>query len=159
MVRVSGWSMETHRIKDKPIGEGYKLFTLSRTAGYVVNFTPDGRTAAKSQQQEYKTVNSAGKIESMILHVASIISHLCDKQKSQNASFESTRSRVKERNDDMPMEKFVLVMDNYFVLSRVIHALRNMGIGVVGTSHFRKGWHPKDLHSITQQESNFNNVY
>eukprot|EP00957_Ditylum_brightwellii_P008982 679184-Ditylum_brightwellii.AAC.1 len=69
MVRFSGWSMETHCIKDKPIGEGYKLFTLSTTAGYVVNFTPDDRTAAKSQQQEYKTVNSTGKIESMILHV------------------------------------------------------------------------------------------
>eukprot|EP00957_Ditylum_brightwellii_P031735 2406580-Ditylum_brightwellii.AAC.1 len=73
--------METHHIKDKPIGEGYKLFTLLITAGHIVNFTPDGRTAAKSQQQEYKTVHSAGEIEIMILHVVSIISHLCEKQK------------------------------------------------------------------------------
>eukprot|EP00957_Ditylum_brightwellii_P054492 4129202-Ditylum_brightwellii.AAC.1 len=61
MVRFSGQSMEMCRIKDKPFGEVYKLFTLSTIAGYVVNFTPDGRTAAKSQQQECKTVNSAGK--------------------------------------------------------------------------------------------------
>eukprot|EP00957_Ditylum_brightwellii_P137241 10463682-Ditylum_brightwellii.AAC.1 len=79
MVRFSGRSMKTHYIKDKPIGEGCNLFTLSTTAGYIVNFTPDDRTAAKSQQQEYKTMNSVEKIENMILNVISIISHLCDK--------------------------------------------------------------------------------
>eukprot|EP00957_Ditylum_brightwellii_P016459 1237290-Ditylum_brightwellii.AAC.1 len=77
--------------------------------GYIVDFTPDGRTADKSQQQEYKTVQSAGKIEIMILHAVSIISHLCDKQKSRNASLKSIRSMVKERNEDTPMEKFVLL--------------------------------------------------
>eukprot|EP00957_Ditylum_brightwellii_P189496 14423935-Ditylum_brightwellii.AAC.1 len=75
MVRFSGWSMETHRIKDKPIGKGCKLFNFFTTAGYVFNFTPDVRIAAKSQQQEYKT-------------------------KLRNVSFKSTWSTVKERNDD-----------------------------------------------------------
>eukprot|EP00957_Ditylum_brightwellii_P176240 13419476-Ditylum_brightwellii.AAC.1 len=49
MVKCLDRSMETHRIKDKLFGEGCKLFSLSTTFGYIVNFTPDGRTAAKSQ--------------------------------------------------------------------------------------------------------------
>eukprot|EP00957_Ditylum_brightwellii_P169681 12915108-Ditylum_brightwellii.AAC.1 len=118
MVRFLGRSMETHHIKDKPIGEGYKLFTLSTMFGYIANFTPDGRTAAKSQKHEYKTVQSVGKIKSMILHVVSIISHLCDKEKSRNALLKLTQSTVKERNKDTPMEKCVLAMDNYFMLPR-----------------------------------------
>eukprot|EP00957_Ditylum_brightwellii_P206256 15347574-Ditylum_brightwellii.AAC.1 len=159
MVRFLGRPMEKHCIKDKPIGEGYKLFTLSTMFGYIVNFTPDGITTAKSQQQEYKTVHSVGKIESMILHVVSIISHLHDKQKSRNASLKSSRSMVKERNEDTPMENFVLAMDNYFTLPRVIHAFREMGIGVVGTSHFRKRWPPKNLCAVTQQQAKFNDFY
>ena len=47
MVRFMGRSGETHRIKNKPIGEGYKLFTLTTHRGFIVNFTLDGRTAAK----------------------------------------------------------------------------------------------------------------
>eukprot|EP00957_Ditylum_brightwellii_P034739 2633151-Ditylum_brightwellii.AAC.1 len=54
------------------------------------------------------------------------------------------------------MEKFVLVMDNYFALPKVMHALGHMGISVIGTSCFRKGWPPRDLCAVTQQESNFN---
>eukprot|EP00957_Ditylum_brightwellii_P179583 13680187-Ditylum_brightwellii.AAC.1 len=34
-----------------------------------------------------------------------------------------------------------------------------MGIGVIGSSCFRKGWPSKDLCTVTQQESKFNNVY
>eukprot|EP00957_Ditylum_brightwellii_P014635 1102833-Ditylum_brightwellii.AAC.1 len=56
MVKFLGRSMKTYHIKDKPIGD-------------IINFTPDGKTAAKSQQQEYKTVQSVGKIEIMILHI------------------------------------------------------------------------------------------
>eukprot|EP00957_Ditylum_brightwellii_P104301 7945018-Ditylum_brightwellii.AAC.1 len=44
------------------------------------------------------------------------------------------------------MDTFVLAMDDYFEIPRVIHALRKVGIG----------WPSKDLHAITQQESNFN---
>ena len=50
MIRFEGRSKETHRIKNKPIGEGYKFFVLATSSGFVVNFTPDGRTAAKNNQ-------------------------------------------------------------------------------------------------------------
>eukprot|EP00957_Ditylum_brightwellii_P171349 13044129-Ditylum_brightwellii.AAC.1 len=34
-----------------------------------------------------------------------------------------------------------------------------MGIGVVGTSHIRKGRLPKNLRAITQQQAKFNDFY
>ncbi len=53
IIRFSGRSLETHRIKNKPISEGYKFYILCTTTGYIVNFTPDGRVAAKHNKQEY----------------------------------------------------------------------------------------------------------
>eukprot|EP00957_Ditylum_brightwellii_P138477 10555142-Ditylum_brightwellii.AAC.1 len=50
-------------------------------------------------------------------------------------------------------------MDNYFTLPRVIYALREIRIDVVGTSHFRKRWPPKNLHAVTQQQAKFNDVH
>eukprot|EP00957_Ditylum_brightwellii_P175453 13357293-Ditylum_brightwellii.AAC.1 len=54
MIQFSGRSNETHLIKNKPIQEGYKFFALTTTEGFLVNFTPDGRLAAKSGRQEYE---------------------------------------------------------------------------------------------------------
>eukprot|EP00957_Ditylum_brightwellii_P113381 8645602-Ditylum_brightwellii.AAC.1 len=110
--------------------------------GYGINFTPDGHTAAKSHQQEYETCSSMGKIESMILHVNSIIDTLCDKQ---NVWQQNGKTRIRGTNTDTPMDKFCLVMDNYFDLPKVIASLYEMNIGVVGTSHFREAWPPRDL--------------
>eukprot|EP00957_Ditylum_brightwellii_P052903 4011175-Ditylum_brightwellii.AAC.1 len=54
MIQFSGRSNETHRIKNKHIREGYKFFALTTTDGFLVNLTPDGRSAAKSGRQEYE---------------------------------------------------------------------------------------------------------
>jgi len=53
MVRFMGRSLETHRLKNKSIGEGFNFFVLSTVEGFVVKFTPDGRTATKTGTQEY----------------------------------------------------------------------------------------------------------
>ena len=50
MIRLKGKSLETHRIKKKPIKEGFKFFVLSTMNGFILNFTPDGRTAAKKKR-------------------------------------------------------------------------------------------------------------
>eukprot|EP00957_Ditylum_brightwellii_P041033 3107325-Ditylum_brightwellii.AAC.1 len=50
----AGRSLETHHMKNSPIGEGYKFFCLVTKKGYIINFTLNGRTAAKLQQEEYK---------------------------------------------------------------------------------------------------------
>ena len=49
MIRFTGRSLETHRIKNKPIKEGFKFFVLATIEGFIVNFTPDGRSAEKKR--------------------------------------------------------------------------------------------------------------
>eukprot|EP00957_Ditylum_brightwellii_P141884 10809171-Ditylum_brightwellii.AAC.1 len=73
MIQFSGRSNKTHRIKNKPIGEGYKFFALSTSQVFLINFTPDGRSAAKSYRQEYATNKYKGKIESMIEFIMNVI--------------------------------------------------------------------------------------
>ena len=53
LIRFLGKSMETHRLKNKPIAEGYKFFVLATSNGFVLNVTPDGRTAAKKGLVEW----------------------------------------------------------------------------------------------------------
>ena len=50
MIRFKGKSLETHRVKKKPIKEGFKFFVLSTMNGFILNFTPDGQTAAKKKR-------------------------------------------------------------------------------------------------------------
>ena len=54
MIRCVGRCRETHHIKNKPIGEGFKFFVLATIIGFVINFTPDRRIAEKKGDQEYE---------------------------------------------------------------------------------------------------------
>ena len=159
IVRFRGRSNETHRIKNKPIGEGYKFFTLSTTDGFIVNFTLDGRVAAKKNELEYSTTNrGAGKIESMLLHVFEVIERLKEKQKNR---IERT-GRVTRNNEgeiENRQNQFIVAMDNYFSLPKVIGKLREMGVGMVGTSRFKPNWPPKSLKAVDVEKSNFNEFY
>eukprot|EP00957_Ditylum_brightwellii_P171696 13071207-Ditylum_brightwellii.AAC.1 len=83
MMPFQGQSSETHCMKNKPISEGYKFFTLTTTNGFVVNFTPDGRTTAKTGKQEYSGHSTGGKIESMVSFITSIVDRFQDKQKER----------------------------------------------------------------------------
>eukprot|EP00957_Ditylum_brightwellii_P199666 15220957-Ditylum_brightwellii.AAC.1 len=65
MIHFQGRSVETNHMKNKPIGGGFKFFTLTTTNECVANFTPDGRTAAKTGHQEYLGNSADGKIETM----------------------------------------------------------------------------------------------
>eukprot|EP00957_Ditylum_brightwellii_P016039 1208452-Ditylum_brightwellii.AAC.1 len=57
--------METHHVKNKPIGEGYKFFALATTNGFIAKSTPDGRTASKTGCQECVGSSTDGKIDTM----------------------------------------------------------------------------------------------
>ena len=46
---------------------------LAVKSGYVVNFTPDGRTAAKVGRNEYSGKGKHGKIGSMLAYVTKAI--------------------------------------------------------------------------------------
>eukprot|EP00957_Ditylum_brightwellii_P015634 1179855-Ditylum_brightwellii.AAC.1 len=143
MMQFCGCSSETHQMKNKQIEEGCKFFTLASVEGYVINFTPDGCTTENSQQQEYETCSTMGNIESMILHVISIIDMLCDRQNEWDHQNEMLRTTG--INADTPMDMFCLAIDNYFTVPKVIATLCEMNIRVVGTSCFRKAWPPKEL--------------
>eukprot|EP00957_Ditylum_brightwellii_P067055 5090013-Ditylum_brightwellii.AAC.1 len=68
-------------MKNKPISEGFNFFVFTNTLGYVVNFTPDGRIAAKAGQQEYAASRTEGKIESMVKFITSIVDEFYALQK------------------------------------------------------------------------------
>ena len=86
MIRFKGKSLETHRIKKKPIKEGFKFFVLSTMNGFILNFTPDGRTAAKKNEQEYTEQRGTGKIESMVLYLIGIIERFKKRKKKECVS-------------------------------------------------------------------------
>ena len=50
MICFMGQSLETICGKNKLFGEDYKFFVLEKLNGYVVHFTPDGRTATKNNK-------------------------------------------------------------------------------------------------------------
>ena len=160
MIRCVGRSNETHRIKNKPIGQGYKLFCLTTSNGFCVNFTPDGRAAEKKGEQEYDKNDTKGKIQSMVLHVTDIVSHFRDKQKKRVWNKErATRGNKTNVFDELYSGKYVITMDNYFTSPKVIKSLRDRDIGVVGTARFKKTWPPQCLKQINSETVKFNDFY
>ena len=70
---------------------------------------------------------------------------------------------AEDRNyrDTVVQDKSIVAMGNYFTLKKVIHRLCDNGIGVVGTSRFRRGgWPPAELKDgITAESSQYNDFY
>ena len=158
MIRFFGRSLETQRMKNKPIREGCKLFVLATKNGYVVNFTPEGRSAPVRGEQEYENDKSKGKIESMIMYVLSVISDLKDVQQNR---MKDNRRRTRNNGEfnEIVIEKYCLAMDNYFTLPKIIAKLRDMDVGVVGTARFKRNWPQKEIREVTMEKSNFNNFF
>ena len=65
----------------------------------------------------------------------------------------------KDLNEKMGANSFIIAMDNYFTLPKVIYALRNLGIGIVGTAKYSKAWPPLCLKKIDDKKSNFNDFF
>ena len=75
----------------------------------------------------------------MILYVVDIIGRFKKKQKDRLSKYErATRQNSNKTFDDDPIDKFCLAMDNYFTIPKVIKRLREIGVGVVGTSKFKQ---------------------
>ena len=160
IIRCLARSIETYQIKNKPIDQGYKLFALTTSKGYCINFTPDGRMAEKNGEQEFKKGNSMGKIESMVLHVTDIIESFRQKHKKRIWNKKrSTRGNKIDMCDEKYDGKYVIAMDNYFTLPKVIKELRDRSIGVVGTARFKQLWPSKELKRVPVDEARFNDFY
>ena len=72
MIRFCGRSHFTHRMKNKPVKEGYKWFVMADSkTSYVYNITPDGRTAGNNGRGADEVVieEGDGKILSCIKHL------------------------------------------------------------------------------------------
>jgi hypothetical protein len=160
MIKYSGRSKETIRIKNKPIKEGFKLFVLATYQGYVVNFTPEGRFASNNDSNEYTI--TGGKIESMITFLSSVVISLKNKQEQRikdSQSLHGTRFYYTNNPKEILQDKFIIAMDNYFTLPIVMKQLRAIGIGVVGTARGRIGWPHPLLAGLTNNSTKFNYFY
>ena len=71
----------------------------------------------------------------------------------------TTRSNNADLFTKDSMAKFVIAMDNYFTKPSVMKRLRDMNIGVVGTSQMQKNWPPKALRDVQKETSSFNDFY
>ena len=148
-------------MKNKPISCGYKFFVLATIVGFVVNFTPDGRRAEKNGNQEYEK-GDGGKIETMILHVMDCIDKFRKRQQARLSTYLRTTRSSNSNNffdEEVLMKKFVVAMDNYFTLPRVMKKLRELDVGVVGTARFKRSWPPKQLKELTIDQVNFNEFH
>ena len=86
----------------------------------------------QKKQLEYSS-GQTGKIEAMIVHLLDIIQKLKRKTANRISRNRSRRSRINETLQNT----FIVTMDNYFTLPNVMAKLRQIEIGVVGTSRFR----------------------
>ena len=119
MIQSMGKSYETHRIKRKPIGEGFKFSVLTTAIRFIANFTPNGWTALKNDLQEYHGASkNMGKKYSTML-----------RSKKEHAKGIYNR-----------MNKFCIAMDSYCILPKVIVALRAKGIRVMSTARFKQNY-------------------
>ena len=139
MIRFSGRSGQTHRMKNKPVKEGYKWMVLTDSVtSFIVNFTPDGRTAGvQGRGIDEVEHGSDGKIFSLIHYLVIPV-------------IESVRETKR---------KYVIAMDNYFTLPKVMHMLRSYGIGCVGTARFRPGWPGQNIKEIDEKQLDFNELH
>ena len=157
MIRFRVKSNETHRIKNKPIAEGYKFFVLATREGYIVNFTPDGRSAAKDvDRMDYDSTNKhLGKIGSLVLYLCDAIILLKEQQMKRientlNRRITRRRGLSDKSIDSMSRspDDFGIAMDNYFTRPKVIFELRKLNIGIVGTAQYQRDWPPEVLKKV-----------
>ena len=82
--------------------------------------------------------------------------------------FKPSGRLVKEKVKDTVLEclgmlpdketmQYICGMDNYFTVQGVPSGCHDMGIGMVGTAHARKGWPPKEFKEVN--DNRFNTLY
>lgn len=115
MVRFSGRSTHTIRIKNKPTPEGYKIFALC-DHGYTYTFLPTSRVYQNKEVQKVDGITYTG---SVVLHLAHQLPYW--------------------------RKTFNLFMDNYFSSIPLFSYLRTKNIGACGTVRSNSKKFPKEL--------------
>lgn len=125
MSRFKGRSVETYRMKKKPIKSGFKFFALCcATTGFVWHLLPHGRVSDTKQ-------TGAGVTDQFLKLIKTLPGPGKDRTK-----------------------KYVVGADNYFTYPEVLTKCRDEGVSVVGTARARKGWPPKEIASVKDDRFN-----
>lgn len=117
MVRFTERSAETHRIKNKPISEGYKFFAfVDAFSGNVLYFVPDERMAS------HREVESEGRVhrysaDSYMSKTAAVIKLFVGK-----VTYVYFQKGI----------SFELIMETYFTLPKMMPLLKEMEVGCLG---------------------------
>ena len=128
MKLFKGRSRMTHRMKKKPIKEGFKYFSLCDSdTGFVWHFVPDGRSDDKKLKGD--TVECCVNLVQTLPH-----------RKTKHTLDNNKRTL-----------QYVVVMDNYFTMSRTLLRLREEGVGACGTARARTGWPPEEIKGIEKR--------
>ena len=142
MIIFSAWSSQTNIIKNKSEKEGYKLFLMNDSiTSYILNFTPVGRTVGKDKNLTDRIYDKVGgKIIAMIKF---LVQPLVD--------------NMEEFSDKR--KYFVIEMENYFILPKLMAMLQEFMRGVVGTVNLCLGWRSKSFKEIDDTQINFNKLF
>ena len=122
MVMNYGRSSETVRMRNKPIGSGFKIWAIC-DAGYMFYAFPHSNRDPWRHCGYYKTKLS---------HASAVVARLTDELPRQRQG--SSLSRM-----------YAIFMDNYFSTPRLFRLLRDRDIGAAGTVRSNAGGFPKSL--------------
>jgi len=122
IVRFTGRSTHTMRIRGKPTPEGYRILALC-DSGYTFAFLPESRVEANV---ELKTPQQSLPGDQVL---------------------NTTSSKVMYMMNQLPREGRIynVYMDNFFSSIALFHNLRNRGIGACGTVRANTKSFPKEL--------------
>ena len=111
---------------------------------------------------DYDNDDGLGKIGSMVIYLIKCIFTLKKKQLDRidrTSRMRKTRSRVAPVQEEKLNKDFIIAMDNYFTLPKLIKCLRDLRIGVVGTARFGRGWPPVQLKNVEDRRAQFNSFH
>ena len=60
---------------------------------------------------------------------------------------------------DRKNKQYVVVMDNYFTLTKTMIGTRKCGVAAMGTARGRSGWPPKEIGKRSIQDIRYNSLY
>lgn len=127
----------------------------------MIHFTPDGRTAAGRNEQEYDQ-SKVVKVMCLISHIVTVIKDIQGEQDARNIS-QRLRCHQPEHtffHEELEQSKFCIAMYNFCNFLGMMPMLRAEGIGCFGTSRFQKGgWPSANIREPTKEKYNFNDFY
>ena len=120
MILCNGRSYETVRMKNKPIGAGYKIWALC-DRGYVYEYFPHSNKQPWKELENYK-----GTLTRHSAVVVRLVESL-------------------PRESGKKILRYAVFMDNLFSSIKLFSMMRDKGIGCVGTTRANSAGFPKQL--------------